>query len=131
MGATEEYVDRVVEIVSSTVPRLQVSVQPALEVEDASMIVLEHPEIPSMQLMVATDAAFVKVLVSRYVFDAVPVDDLANFAERFYTGRIDLRKRRILRDYLLRVETPKETYEAAGPGSPYPLEEWEVNALAR
>jgi hypothetical protein len=131
VGATEEYVDRVVDIVSSAVPRLQVSVRPVLEVEDVSMIVFEHPEIPSMELIVATDAAFVKVLVSRYVFDTVPLDDLANFAERLYTGRIDLHKRRILRDYRLRVETPKEAYEAVGPGGPYPLEEWEVNALAR
>jgi ABC-2 type transport system ATP-binding protein len=30
-----------------------------------------------------------------------------------------------------RVETPKKTYEAAGPGGAYPLEEWEANALAR
>ncbi|HEX6356664.1 hypothetical protein [Actinophytocola sp.] len=95
------------------------------------MIEFEHPEIPSLELMVATDAAFVKVLVSRYVFDAVPLDDLANFAERLYTGRIDLSKGRIFGGYRLRVETPKETYEAAGPGDPYPLEEWEVNALAR
>ena len=36
MGATEEYVDRVVEIVSTAVPRLQVSVQPALEVADVT-----------------------------------------------------------------------------------------------
>ena len=130
MGASEEYVDRVVEVVSSAVPGLQVSVRPALEVEDVSMIEFEHPEIPSLELIVATDAAFVKVLVSRYVFDAVPLDDLAKFAERLYTGRIDLRKGRIFGGYRLRVETPTDTYEAGGGGA-WPLEEWEVNALAR
>lgn len=129
MGATEEYVDRVVDIVSSVVPRLRVSVRPAHE--DVSMIEFEHPEIPSMELMVATDAAFVKVLISRYVFDAVQLDDLADFAERLYAGRIDLRKGRFFGGYRLRVETPKKTYEAAGPGGAYPLEEWEANALAR
>jgi hypothetical protein len=129
MGATEEYVDHIVDIVLSVVPGLRVSVRPALEIDDVSVVEFEHPEISSMELVVATDAAFVKVLIGRYVFDAVPLDDLPGFAERLCAGQVTLRKGRVLGGYRLRVTTPARVYEAVGPRGALPLEDWEAHAL--
>lgn len=129
VGAEEDYVDRVVDIVSSAVPGLPVSVQLAREIDDISVVEFEHPAMPSMELVVATDAAFVKVLIGRYVFDTVPLDDLGDFVESFYAGKIDVRRVRILGWYRLRVATSVETYEAVGPRGAHLLEEWEAGAM--
>lgn len=127
-GARESYVDTLIYEVMRRVPEVQASTRSAEEVADVSIIELLHPDFSPMDLVVATDAKYVKVMISRFVFDAVLIVDLGEFAYKFFAREFELAKGRFLGGYRLRVTTGSGDYEAFGPRA-VPLEDWESRAL--